>query len=100
MIESGVKEGAKLVTGGKRWGDKGYFVEPTVFADVQDNMRIAREEIFGPVQSIFKFKNLDEAIERANATSYGLAAGIITNDIHKVMKFSQRVQAGSVWYDE
>ena len=54
-IQSGIDEGAKLLTGGKRYGEKGYFVEPTVFADVQDNMKIALEEIFGPVMSIFKF---------------------------------------------
>jgi len=86
------------VTGGSRWGDKGYYIQPTVFADVQDNMRIAKEEIFGPVQSIFKFNTVEEAIERANATTYGLAAGILTNDINKALLFAQSVQAGSVWY--
>jgi acyl-CoA reductase-like NAD-dependent aldehyde dehydrogenase len=97
LIESGKKEGAKCVTGGGRWGDKGYYIQPTVFADVQDNMRIAKEEIFGPVQSIFKFTDINEAIERANATKYGLAAGIMTNDINKALLFAQSVQAGSVW---
>lgn len=97
LIESGKKEGATLVTGGGRWGSKGYFVQPTVFANVQDNMRIAKEEIFGPVQSIFKFHNLEEVIARCNATTYGLAAGIITNDINKAMQFAKSVQAGSVW---
>ncbi|ESO83811.1 hypothetical protein LOTGIDRAFT_207312 [Lottia gigantea] len=97
FVESGKKEGAVLEAGGERFGEKGYFVKPTVFSNVTDNMKIAREEIFGPVQSIIKFKTLDEAIERANNTSYGLAAGIITNDINKAMIFSQAVQAGSVW---
>jgi acyl-CoA reductase-like NAD-dependent aldehyde dehydrogenase len=97
LIESGKKEGAKLVTGGSRWGDKGYYIQPTIFADVQDNMRIAKEEIFGPVQSIFKFTDINEAIARANATTYGLAAGIMTNDINKALLFAQSVQAGSVW---
>jgi acyl-CoA reductase-like NAD-dependent aldehyde dehydrogenase len=97
LIESGKKEGARCVTGGSRWGDKGYYIQPTVFADVKDNMRIAKEEIFGPVQSIFKFENVEEAIERANDTKYGLAAGIMTNDIHKALLFAQSVQAGSVW---
>ena len=60
-------------------------------------MRIAKEEIFGPVQSIFKFSTMEELIERANATSYGLAAGILTNDINKAMMFAQTVKAGSVW---
>jgi len=96
-VESGKQEGAKLVAGGSRHGEKGYFVEPTVFADVQDNMKIAKEEIFGPVQCIIKFSTIEEAIQRANDTSYGLAAGIITKDINKAMMFSQAVQAGSVW---
>ncbi|OXA37656.1 retinal dehydrogenase 1 [Folsomia candida] len=97
LIDSGKKEGATCVTGGGRWGEKGYFIQPTIFADVQDNMRIAKEEIFGPVQSIFKFSDINEAIERANATKYGLAAGIMTNDINKALLFAQSVQAGSVW---
>jgi len=96
-IKSGEEEGAKIEAGGKRHGDLGFFVEPTVFSGVEDRMRIAQEEIFGPVQSILKFGTLDEAIERANATCYGLAAGILTNDINTGLKFSQAVQAGSVW---
>jgi acyl-CoA reductase-like NAD-dependent aldehyde dehydrogenase len=97
LIDSGKKEGATLVTGGSRWGDKGYYIQPTIFSDVKDDMRIAKEEIFGPVQSIFKFHTIEEAIERANATTYGLAAGIITNDINRALLFAQSVQAGSVW---
>ncbi|CAG0883572.1 unnamed protein product [Darwinula stevensoni] len=97
MINSGKKEGAKLECGGDRYGDAGYFIKPTVFSNVTDNMRIAKEEIFGPVQSIIKFKTLEEAIERANETTYGLAAGIITQDINKALTFAQSVQAGSVW---
>jgi len=96
-IKSGEEEGAKIEAGGKRHGDLGYFVEPTVFSGVEDRMKIAQEEIFGPVQSILKFKTLDEAIDRANSTCYGLAAGILTNDINTGLKFSQAVQAGSVW---
>ncbi|RWS00213.1 retinal dehydrogenase 1-like protein, partial [Dinothrombium tinctorium] len=97
MIESGKKEGAKLETGGRRFGNMGYFVEPTVFSNVTDNMRIAREEIFGPVQQILKFKTMDEVIERANATHYGLAAGVFTKDMEKALTFTQGVQAGIVW---
>lgn len=97
LINSGVKEGAKLQTGGKRLGNIGYFVEPTVFSDVKDNMRIAKEEIFGPVQSILKFETMDEVIERANSTEYGLAAGVVSKDINRVLEFSQAVKAGSVW---
>ena len=96
-IQSAEQEGAKVEAGGKRHGDKGYFVQPTVFSGVKDEMKISREEIFGPVQSILKFKTLDEAIDRANDTNYGLAAGILTNDISSSLKFSQAVQAGSVW---
>lgn len=97
LIESGKKEGARVVTGGGRANRKGYFVEPTVFADVTDQMRIAREEIFGPVQQILKYKTLQEVIDRCNDTPYGLAAGILTKDINQALKFSASVQAGSVW---
>ncbi|KAK9881173.1 hypothetical protein WA026_014521 [Henosepilachna vigintioctopunctata] len=97
LINSGMNEGAKLQTGGKRIGDVGYFVEPTVFSDVKDNMRIAKEEIFGPVQSILKFETMEEVIERANNTDYGLAAGVITKDINRALEFAQAVRAGTVW---
>jgi len=97
LIDTGKQEGATLSCGGSKHGDTGYFVQPTVFSNVTDNMTIAKEEIFGPVQSIFKFSSLDEVIERANNTSYGLAAGVITNDINKALKVIEHLQAGSVW---
>jgi aldehyde dehydrogenase (NAD+) len=96
-IESGLSEGAKLACGGKRVGDRGYFIEPTVFADVQDDMKIAKEEIFGPVMSVIPFKNLDEVIARANRTIYGLAAGVWTRDIKKAHAIANSVRAGTVW---
>ncbi len=96
-IESGQREGAKLLCGGSRVGTRGYFIEPTVFADVQDSMKIAQEEIFGPVMSIIKFKDIDEVIQRANDTMYGLAAGIWTQDISKVHQIANRLRAGTVW---
>ena len=96
-IESGRQEGAKLACGGGRVGDKGYFIEPTVFADVQDEMKIAREEIFGPVMSIIRFKDVDEVIDRANRTMYGLAAGVWTRDIGKALAIANHVRAGTVW---
>ncbi|XP_059056628.1 aldehyde dehydrogenase 1A1-like [Achroia grisella] len=96
-IEKGKKEGAKLLTGGKRIGTTGYFIEPTVFADVNDEMTIAKEEIFGPVQSIIKFDTLDEVIDRANNTTYGLAAGIITTNLNNALHFSKHVESGVVW---
>ena len=96
-IESGQREGAKLNCGGGRVGDKGYFVEPTVFSDVQDSMKIAQEEIFGPVMSIIRFKSLDEVIDRANKTVYGLAAGVWTKDVSKALAIANNVRAGTVW---
>jgi aldehyde dehydrogenase (NAD+) len=96
-IEFGKKDGAKLEFGGKKLGNEGFFVEPTVFSNVTDEMRIAREEIFGPVQSILKFKTLEEVIERANRTTYGLAAGVLTNNLNTALTFANAVEAGSVW---
>jgi len=97
LIDSGKKEGASLKCGGKRFGTAGYFVEPTVFADVTDDMRIAKEEIFGPVQSIMKFNSMEELIERCNDTEYGLSAGILSKDINTALTFAQAIQAGTVW---
>jgi len=96
-IDYGKKDGAKLEIGGKRIGTEGFFVEPTVFSNVTDDMRIATDEIFGPVQSIIKFKTLEEVIERANNTNYGLAAGCLTNNLNNALAFSNAVEAGSVW---
>jgi aldehyde dehydrogenase (NAD+) len=96
-IESGRSEGATLACGGERVGDRGYFIQPTVFADVQDHMKIAREEIFGPVMSIIPFSDVDEVIMRANRTNYGLAAGVWTRDIKKVHAVANGVRAGTVW---
>ena len=96
-IDIGQKEGAKLLTGGKRHGTKGFFVEPTVFADVKDDMRIAKEEIFGPVMSILKFKTIDEVIKRANDSEYGLGAGVVTKNIENALKISNGLRAGTVY---
>jgi aldehyde dehydrogenase (NAD+) len=96
-IESGKREGATLACGGERVGDRGYFIQPTVFSDVQDEMKIAREEIFGPVMSIIAFKDMDEVINRANRTTYGLAAGVWTRDIKKAHAVANSVRAGTVW---
>jgi aldehyde dehydrogenase (NAD+) len=97
FIESGKKDKAKLVAGGNRVGTKGYFIEPTVFSDVQDNMTIAQEEIFGPVMSILKFKSIDEVVDRANKNMYGLAAAVWTKDISKAHAIADSVRAGTVW---
>ena len=99
-IESGRNEGASLVAGGQRADigtGKGYFVQPTVFADVTPEMTIAREEIFGPVLAAIEFADLDEAISRANDSQYGLAAGVWTRDIKKAHYVARKLQAGTVW---
>merc|ERR1719458_1224063 len=96
-IEHGKSEGAKLLTGGARFGDRGYFVQPTVFGDVTDDMKICKEEIFGPVQSIQKVKNVEDAIERANNNNYGLAAAVFTETLGKAMYVSNSLRAGTVW---
>jgi len=100
FIEAGKSEGAKLVAGGNRVsmnGGKGFFIEPTIFGDVKNDMRIAREEIFGPVLSILTFDDIDEVIERANNNPYGLAAAVWTRDIKKAHTVSRRLKAGTVW---
>jgi aldehyde dehydrogenase (NAD+) len=96
-IESGHREGATVACGGDRVGDRGYFIQPTVFTNVQDDMQIAREEIFGPVMSVIAFKNVEEVITRANRTNYGLAAGVWTRDIKKAHAIANGVRAGTVW---
>lgn len=97
LIETGKKEGAKLLCGGNKYGSKGYFIEPTVFSNVEDEMKIATDEIFGPVMQIMKFNTVDELLERANKTMYGLAASIFTKDLDKAMHFSSGLRAGTVW---
>ena len=95
-IEKGKKEHGKLMTGGNRVGDKGYFIEPTIFSDVKDNMTIAQEEIFGPVMTILKFKSIEEVAARANNKMYGLAAAVWTKDISKAHAIADSVRAGTV----
>lgn len=135
LIESGKREGATLECGGSAWSQQGLFIQPTVFSNVTDDMRIAKEEvhphthahthshqahrkstlimfpslpltlylhlsqIFGPVQQIMCFRSVEEVIQRANATHYGLAAGVFTNDIDKALTVSSALQAGMVWYE-
>jgi aldehyde dehydrogenase (NAD+) len=97
----GAKEGAKALAGGARVTEgalsKGYFVPPTVFANVRDDMRIAQEEIFGPVISAIPFTDTDELIKRANATTFGLGSGVWTRDVSKAHSLAKAIRAGSVW---
>ncbi|RZC43220.1 aldehyde dehydrogenase, mitochondrial [Asbolus verrucosus] len=97
LIKEGVNQGAKLLVGGNRHGDTGYYVQPTVFAQVEDHHVIAKEEIFGPVQQLMRFKDLDEIIDRANNTNYGLAAAVFSKDVDKINYLVQGIKAGTVW---
>ncbi len=97
FIETGKEQGATLIRGGGRVGDVGNFVEPTIFDDCHDDMTIAREEIFGPVLSLFTFHDEQEVIRRANNTPYGLAAGLFTNDLNRAHRVIGQLQAGTCW---
>ncbi|MBK9170169.1 MAG: aldehyde dehydrogenase family protein [Bryobacterales bacterium] len=100
-VQSGVEEGARLVCGGERDAEgakaNGFFVKPTIFADVKPSMKIAQEEIFGPVLAAIRFENTDHAIEIANGTIYGLAAAVWTRDIKLAHRMAAEIQAGTVW---
>ena len=96
-IDAGRDAGAALLAGGNRVGKQGYFIEPTVFGNVKDEMKIACEEIFGPVMTIIPFKDIDEVIERGNRSMYGLAAAVWTRDIAKAHRMAAELKAGTVW---
>jgi aldehyde dehydrogenase (NAD+) len=99
-VNQGPTEGAKLVSGGKRLGGAlagGFFIEPTVFGDVSNTMTIAREEIFGPVASVIPFDTIDEVLQLANATEYGLGSGVWSSNMNTVMRMVNGIQAGTVW---
>jgi len=96
-MEAGLNEGAKAVVGGKKVGNRGYFVEPTVLVNTNPKMKVVQEEIFGPVVTAMPFKSIDDIAAEANNTSYGLAAGIWTKDIGKAHSLANKLKAGTVW---
>ena len=96
-ISAGRTEGARIAAGGQRLPQKGYFLSPTILADVSDTMKVTREEIFGPVVKVSRFTEIDEVVARANDSPYGLAAAAWTRDLSKAHSFAARVQAGTVW---
>ena len=96
-IDSGKQEGARLVTGGERSGERGYFIKPTIFDEVDNKMKIAREEIFGPVVSAIKFDDVSDMVKRSNNSIYGLAAAVWTKDINKAHRLARDLKAGTVW---
>merc|ERR1712093_926227 len=96
-IQEGKKSGATVVTGGERHGDKGYFIQPTIFSDVTEDMKIMQEEIFGPVCSIAKLETEEEIIKTGNNTSYGLAAAVHTQNLNTAIRVANELRAGTVW---
>jgi aldehyde dehydrogenase (NAD+) len=100
-IELARQEGARCILGGRRATSdgcgEGWFVEPTIFADVTNDMRIAREEVFGPILSVIRFDSDDEAVALANDTPFGLAAGLWTTDLARALALPKRLRAGTVW---
>lgn len=97
FIQQGQKEGGRIIFGGEACEGHGYFVKPTIFVDVDETMAVVKQEIFGPVMCIMKYKSFDEVLKRANQTDYGLAAGIFTNSLQIALTFSKKVTAGTVW---
>lgn len=96
-VQSGKEEGATVHTGGERHGTEGFFIQPTVFTNVKPDMRIVKEEIFGPVVVVSKFKDEADIIAQANDSMYGLAAAVFSRDITRAISTAHKLQAGTVW---
>jgi aldehyde dehydrogenase (NAD+) len=99
-IQDGKKAGATILMGGERHGDKGYFIQPTIFSDVTQDMKIVQEEIFGPVCSISKFETEEEALKLANSTNYGLASAVHTTNLNTAIRVANSIRAGTVWVNQ
>ncbi|KAG5806498.1 hypothetical protein H9Q71_008925 [Fusarium xylarioides] len=99
-IKSGVEDGAKIEAGGSRWGEKGFFIKPTIFSGASHDMKIMRDEIFGPVCVVSRFETQDEVVQAANATSYGLASGVHTKSIDRALNVSNLLETGTVWVNQ
>ncbi len=96
-LDIGTAEGATALCGGKRYGEQGYFLEPTVLVDVKQDMRVVQEEIFGPVLVALPFKDIEDVLPKANETVYGLGGGIWTNDLSKAHRLAAALRTGTVW---
>src|ERR1700742_3842038 len=96
-IESGKADGATVHHGGSRHGTEGYFIQPTIFTDTKPDMKIVKEEIFGPVGVVIKFEDDEDVIRQANDTSYGLACAVFSQNINRAIKTAHRLQAGTAW---
>ncbi|KAF4502467.1 aldehyde dehydrogenase [Fusarium agapanthi] len=99
-INSGVDDGAKIEAGGSRWGEKGFFIQPTIFSGASQDMKIMRDEIFGPVCVVSRFETQDEVVQAANATSYGLASGVHTKNIDRALNMANLLETGTVWVNQ
>ena len=97
FIASGREQGAKVQLGGERWGNEGFFIQPTIFTETKSDMRIVQEEIFGPVGVVIKFKDEEDVIHQANDTMYGLASAVFTQDIKRAIEVAHRLHAGTAW---